>query len=663
MRKSASISWFSIVCALGGCSAERDEIVLGDPVEAVDTDVADAPLVIDGEITDTMSFPSETIGTYTLARVRVLRTVQGRPDGSEQVVEVRGGRFGDTLREASAYPTLLPGERARFYLEPAFWADAEAVSLDPRARAWAGQQAVYGVRRGVHGKVALSGSARPDDGIGVTQQALQGCGPNDGWCFNLADIPYSFAGKSYQYHVNPNTTDTGGVISAVQMGFAAWEAEPSSRVDFAYMGTTTKKGASDDGMNVVSWVTTLPSDFNAVTSTYKRAPTINGPWRIVGFDTEFNDNVKWGVFTDTLIERTAMHESGHALGFDDLDTDETQIMFGVYRPTLRLGSGDRAGVRTVYQAPHVSLVGDFDGDQRDDILTFENLVTQNGNAWVALNEGSRFGEAKIWANNAYLPGSQPLVGRFTNDEKDDIAFVFPLGATAAIAVCPSLGNRFGTCSFWHGNFPDTNTLRVGDVDGNGKDDIVGFVQGVTGQVYVARSTGSTFGVAETWVSAWMALGADIPEVADVDADGDDDMIVFGNGASNDIVIVGRSNRTAFEPAQVWSATFCFSDQKPLVGDFNGDRRADIMCVTGDGTTSNKLALPQGGFGTGLASSPRISNWRNATVLFGRFPAGGSIVRFDHCDGADVFVYPKPTGSTTWGTPVKWHEFFGPGPCP
>ncbi len=73
---------------------------------------------------------------------------------------------------------------------------------------------------------------------------------------------------------------------------------------------------------------------------------------------------------------------------------------------------------------------------------------------------------------------------------------------------------------------------MGDVNGDGKADVVGF--GNKG-VYVSLSTGSAFGPATQWISnygvlagKWTAYDAYPRGVADVNGDGKADVVGFGN---------------------------------------------------------------------------------------------------------------------------------------
>lgn len=642
-----------VLSSLNGCADSdlKDDAQSEDVSDVEDPASAQAALVLDGEIIDVKSFDADPVGVYTLARVRVVKALKGTRENEEIMVQVRGGQIGDMVTRTSHQPVLRKGELARFYLEPLFEADADSLAASQDAQDWSDQTTVYGVRDGEKGKVGISGYAK--NGVSVSEQALvRGCTAADGYCFGITTNPFDFGNKVYHYSVNANTSDTGGVIPAVQMGFNAWEAEPASRVDFVYDGTTTLTTRADDGTNAVFWSSTL---LDAKTAAQTSVRLLGD--RVVGFDMVFNDTLKWGIFSDMLIEHTAMHEAGHALGFDHVD-DKGQVLYPIYQPTVTLGTGDRKGVREWYRGPELAAVGDFNGDSLDDIITFVN-GTSNGDAWVALQSGGRFGASSVWRSGIYFPGSTPLVGKFNSDNKDDFALVLPSGSTQVVVVCTSNGSTFDSCAFWHASFPDAATVKAGDANGDGKDDLIAFTQGVAGTVYVALSNGSNgFGTPTVWVNAWFALGAEVPDVGDIDGDGDDDLVTYGNGASNNSIWVAKSNRSSFDAATAAVGTACFSGMKPLVGDFTGDGRADLGCVSA-GDLPVFYAAPN--FNTSTAPFAFLP-WRNRTVYVGRFPRAGSVLSFDHCTGADVTVWSRNTNGT-YAAPTVWHDFFAPGPCP
>ncbi|MFF6814862.1 peptidoglycan DD-metalloendopeptidase family protein, partial [Streptomyces sp. NPDC012403] len=128
---------------------------------------------------------------------------------------------------------------------------------------------------------------------------------------------------------------------------------------------------------------------------------------------------------------------------------------------------------------------DFTGDGVDDIVTF----TQDPEAdvYVAASTREGFGGAKVWHGHFAPGGEAPLSGDFNGDDKDDVV-TFTKGAESDVYVALSDGDGFGPASVWHDHFaPGAEVPAVGDVNADGFDDIVTFTHDADAKVYVALS--------------------------------------------------------------------------------------------------------------------------------------------------------------------------------
>jgi len=162
----------------------------------------------------------------------------------------------------------------------------------------------------------------------------------------------------------------------------------------------------------------------------------------------------------------------------------------------------------------IPLVGDFDGDGRDDIASFVLDKMHGdpsvGDVYVALSTGSSFSEKVEKWHDLFCYGKYevPLVGDFNNDGKDDIASVSTgAGGNGKVMVAPSLGKQgrsFGASKKWHDYLcAFGEILATGDFDGDLIDDIAIFSHDVMegdkrGNVNVVRSTGVEFLEKEKW---------------------------------------------------------------------------------------------------------------------------------------------------------------------
>jgi FG-GAP-like repeat len=158
--------------------------------------------------------------------------------------------------------------------------------------------------------------------------------------------------------------------------------------------------------------------------------------------------------------------------------------------------------------------GDFNGDGRNDIVTFTRGSTYK-EVFVALSDGKRFnGTGVKWGEFFALDSVVPEVGDFNGDGRDDIA-IFDRGSVADVYVALSDGKRFNLTRLnWHDHFAvGTELPGTGDFNGDGRDDIVTFTRGSAADVFVALSNGTYFnGTGVKWHDLF-AVGDEIPAPA------------------------------------------------------------------------------------------------------------------------------------------------------
>jgi hypothetical protein len=267
-----------------------------------------------------------------------------------------------------------------------------------------------------------------------------------------------------------------------------------------------------------------------------------------------------------------------------------------------------------------------------------------------------------------LPAQQELIigggdTDFTGDGRADIA-TFTRGAAADVFVASSTGTGFsGTAAKWHNDFAFHNEIPlVGDFNGDGKDDIATFTRGAAADVFVALSTGSGFsGTTVKWHD-WFAAHSEVPAVGDFNGDGKDDIATFTRGSAGD-VFVATSTGTGFSGTTVkWHDRFAFDGEVPLVGDFNGDKKADIITFTRGAAGDAYVALSDGArfVGDGLKWHDRFAVGTE-TPGVGDFDGDGKddIVTYTRGNAADAYVATS-TGGGFSGDGVKWHDWFATG---
>lgn len=221
------------------------------------------------------------------------------------------------------------------------------------------------------------------------------------------------------------------------------------------------------------------------------------------------------------------------------------------------------------------VVADFDGDGTDElagriVATGEWLVGK----WNEEKEVDETVTSTIWGKwnpaNTWLNIS---VGDFNGDQRDDLAG--RVAATGDWFVSLSDGTRFNTGSTRWGRWSSGSTwldARVADVDGDGLEDLVGRVQS-NGDWYVTRSTGSN--LVPELKGNWSGSSWSNVTLADFTGDGRPDL---AGRAANGAWTVSRwdSTNTRFvnESWGSWSSTESWLEV--LSADLDGDGRRDMV---------------------------------------------------------------------------------------
>jgi hypothetical protein len=262
------------------------------------------------------------------------------------------------------------------------------------------------------------------------------------------------------------------------------------------------------------------------------------------------------------------------------------------------------------------LIGDFNGDGRDDIATFTRGFTCD--VYVATSTIASFiGTGVKWHDAFACLDSIPATGDFNGDGRDDIVS-FSRGSSCDATVALSQGSSFGPATKWHDMFSCGSEIPMtGDFNGDGKDDIVTFKRGYAGDVFVALSAGNTFvGTGFNWTSDG-PLTVALPAVGDVNGDGFDDIISFWRGTSCDVLVNLNTGGSTFAQSAKWHDMLGCGNEIPGVGDFTGDGRDDVVAFTRGGACDVWTAVS-----TGSAFGP-ASKWNDMFACDSEIPAGST----------------------------------------
>jgi hypothetical protein len=276
------------------------------------------------------------------------------------------------------------------------------------------------------------------------------------------------------------------------------------------------------------------------------------------------------------------------------------------------------------------VMADVNGDGKKDIIGFGEIGT-----YVALSNGAKFLTPTLWISNYGTAATAGLWPSFNRDPRtaadvdgDGKADIVGFGDNG-VYVSLSDGTKFLTPTIWIADYGystigswssfDLVPRTVGDVNGDGKADIIGFAGG---GVYVALSDGTKFLTASMWTAnfgtaqGWGTFDYHPRAVADVDGDGKADIIGFANSGA----VVAISTGASFLTPTYWIALYgandpgnwsSFDKYPRIVADVNGDGMADIVGFAQAGTYAS---LSDGT--KFLARNLWITNYGNSVAVGG-----------------------------------------------
>ena len=248
-----------------------------------------------------------------------------------------------------------------------------------------------------------------------------------------------------------------------------------------------------------------------------------------------------------------------------------------------------------------TLVGDVSGDGRSDLIW--NATGDTNRTYVGLGQpdGTFFFLAPQDRSERGWSAFKTLVGDINGDGRSDLIWNIAGNANRTYV---GLGQPDGTFFFLthqdrsERGWSAFKTL-VGDVNGDGRSDLIWNATGDTNRTYVGlgQPDGTFFFVApqdrsELGWSAYKTL------VGDVNGDGRSDLIWNATGDTNRTYVgLGQPDGTFFFVAPQDRSELGWSAYKTLVGDVNGDGRSDLIWnATGDtNRTYVGLGQPDGTF--------------------------------------------------------------------
>jgi surface antigen len=307
-----------------------------------------------------------------------------------------------------------------------------------------------------------------------------------------------------------------------------------------------------------------------------------------------------------------------------------------------------------------------DGTPYVNVFEAGSNTFQTPSQWAHPTTGWANWDTKVW-----------LSGSVGNDTATDLIGISRGGdGTPYIHVFPSRGSSFGDPILWAHpttGWSDWDGKRwlMGDVTGDGKEDLIGISRASNGSAYVNvfRSTGSSFAAPVQWIHASSWTNWDMQQwlVEDFGGDGKEDlMLITPDVDGTPLIHVFPSRGNSFGSASLWAhPTNGWSEWETkvwLVGNMGTDEAADLIGISrgSDGApyihvfpsrgSQNQFGDPQ------LWAHPTTgwTDWEGKRWAVNDYGTDGKedLIGISRAvDGPYIHVFPSR--GDTFGSPALW----------
>jgi hypothetical protein len=249
-----------------------------------------------------------------------------------------------------------------------------------------------------------------------------------------------------------------------------------------------------------------------------------------------------------------------------------------------------------------TLAGDFNGDGHGDIVRLVENGPTDLRIWAFISDGVKFDVSSAYSGGAGGIARSlmlPFVGDVDGDGKDEICAWYDHGQNnAGLLVFKWNGTGFSEREAWQAavdgwDWPWTQTVAA-DVDGDGADEVCAFYWAGNGEtsMWVFHRNGDGFTPVKEWDSgggAWNWAGTK-PVAADVDGNGTDEIWAFYDYGQigTGLWKFTEAGGSTVTPEGPWMGDIPWTSIRPFAGNLDGATGDEIAGIFDHGTSNSGL---------------------------------------------------------------------------
>ena len=234
--------------------------------------------------------------------------------------------------------------------------------------------------------------------------------------------------------------------------------------------------------------------------------------------------------------------------------------------------------------PHSVAVADVDYDGKLDVMA-SNVVGYSASVLLGTGSGT-FGAVANYNSGAMGSSYGIAVADVDNDDRLDLLLANVAQHTVSVLLGTGTGTFAGGVTYSTGASSAPYRLSVADVNGDGHRDLL-TANSNTHNVGILLGNGNGTFQAVTLISTGAGSRPYGVAVADVNADGQPDVLTVNSGTHTAGVLLGNGNGT-FQPMTTYSTGAGSQPSDIALADVNGDGKLDVLTANFNSNTAGVL---------------------------------------------------------------------------